>query len=656
MQQVRCQQVHSAFLENLLEEERRSSSQAEQEREALHAENQRLRASLARAQEEADALRVELMQRDVKARTQAAPAELVDQAAEVDALRMQLLQADLAAKRVVRQQQHKPTAVHQAVRDLLLCVARLGDDHCEPENASAYAEWRKLVDEPQPDPSDARVWEGAQQVLTTLVPELLRLYHGTYRAYEGMRADRDRLIAHAQKLEGEMAGAEKLVRNMTRAQDEKFAKKLELLDKYDRLKEVVAENLQIKEYAKRMEQAMDALLQATRESAPQGYDAAMLQINRELMCRLGFRTALDDFKIDEVFVYRKLQATQQENEELRRNVQRLEQSVSNLKPAVLRLRDEKGRLEDEVVRLGKLVPPPRTLLWVRPITEDTPTEVATLRRRLGLAPETHCDMCVLCVGMAKEAERLLELERTAIRSEQRELQRLVDKEKEKYSVLTRNAEEEMKEAQRQMARKTSKVEARIAAALADKRVLEERVASLESEHAKTCASMRSAHDLKLAAKNKSIEELSLQAAQSVAAGPALDLLSRVLDPAWPGVEQFLAALDDCARLTDLHAEASTLESMYRRLVKAIGAVVMPATKSNLALLLPDATDMKMVETLCDFLRPQLPLLDRDVHYSVPEVKDLVRSLLSAWQHAYRLLHRMTPLLLPHAQQQQQPPQ
>ncbi len=122
------------------------------------------------------------------------------------------------------------------------------------------------------------------------------------------------------------------------------------------------------------------------------------------------------------------------------------------------------------------------------------------------------------------------------------------------------------------------------------------------------------------------------------------------------MEQFLAALDDCARLTDLHAEASTLESMYRRLVKAIGAVVMPATKSNLALLLPDATDMKMVETLCDFLRPQLPLLDRDVHYSVPEVKDLVRSLLSAWQHAYRLLHRMTPLLLPHAQQQQQPPQ
>ena len=79
-------------------------------------------------------------------------------------------------------------------------------------------------------------------------------------------------------------------------------------------------------------------------------------------------------------------------------------------------------------------------------------------------------------------------------------------------------------------------------------------------------------------------------------------------------------------------------------------------QSNLALLLPDATDMKMVETLCDFLRPQLPLLDRDVHYSVPEVKDLVRSLLSAWQHAYRLLHRMTPLLLPHAQQQQQPPQ
>ena len=145
------------------------------------------------------------MQRDVKARAQAAPAELVDQQAEVDALRMQLLQADLAAKRVVRQQQHKPTAVHQAVRVFL---ARLGDDHCE-RDGSAYAEWRKLVDEPQPDPNDARVWEGAQQVLTTLVPELLRMCHRTCRAYEGMRGRRDRLIAHAQKLEGEMAGAER---------------------------------------------------------------------------------------------------------------------------------------------------------------------------------------------------------------------------------------------------------------------------------------------------------------------------------------------------------------------------------------------------------------------------------------------------------------
>ena len=79
-------------------------------------------------------------------------------------------------------------------------------------------------------------------------------------------------------------------------------------------------------------------------------------------------------------------------------------------------------------------------------------------------------------------------------------------------------------------------------------------------------------------------------------------------------------------------------------------------KSNLALLLPDGSETDIVETLCDSIRPQLPFLDRNVHYSVPEVKDLVRSLLSAWQHAYRLLHRMTPVLPIHAQQQQQPPQ
>ena len=112
------------------------------------------------------------------------------------------------------------------------------------------------------------------------------------------------------------------------------------------------------------------------------------------MCRLGFRTALDDLRdSDEVFVPRKFQATQQENEKKRR--QRLApwgQSVSNLKPAVLRLRDEKGRLEDEVVPLGNLVSPPRTLFLREFLTHDpghAHKVVATLRASILTVTTKH---------------------------------------------------------------------------------------------------------------------------------------------------------------------------------------------------------------------------------------------------------------------------
>ena len=113
-------------------------------------------------------------------------------------------------------------------------------------------------------------------------------------------------------------------------------------------------------------------------------------------------------------------------------------------------------------------------------------------------------MCVLCVGMADgDGERLLELERTAIRSEQRELLTRISP----FSACSpRNAEEEMKEAQRQMARKTEQGRGTRPPQGARQTRLEERhVASLESEHAKTCAGMRHAHDLKLAAKNRALK-------------------------------------------------------------------------------------------------------------------------------------------------------
>lgn len=651
LQELRCQQVHSGYLETWLEEERVVSSRAEEQRDALQAEVDELRLSLAELQMREHRLpaqlKVSLQQQQVDcAELDQLRLELADSELRTSRIRHQLAAKEARCTELEAQFSAQRTASHGAARDLLRVVASLADEHCESDGESSYVTWRKLVDDATVDTLDARLWDGAQQVLTTLVPGLIKLYQHTAQSVDALRAERKALRAHVRSLEKDMTNAEKIIYDQQIVQDPKMKKLLEKLETFNQAKALVEENKQIREHAQRLEQSLEKLLACEKDT--DRLVAAHEELNRNLMVRLNFRTALDNFNVDEVFVYKKLQAVTLENEELKRNVNRLEQSLSNLRPALFRLRDQKGQLEDQALELQKKIPHPRTLMWVRDLPTMAKEEIAALRERHGLSQATHCDMCVASVGELKQMELEMSTLDATVRAEQRKLATLADAEKEKYQALARNAEEDNKQLKLRTQREASNLHRRMAAIAAEKTTLEERLATQTTEYAKNSADQQLAHERKLTAKNERIEQLSREAVPALVSGPALDLLSRVLDPAQPGVEEFLTALGDCAHMHRLDGDSTALTAVYRRMVDALSKIVPRTTPPTApscqhAALIPDATDMLIIERFHALIHPHLHLFEQDVRDVDPRVRETVRNMVQAWKRAYAMLHRLSRL-------------
>jgi len=62
-----------------------------------------------------------------------------------------------------------------------------------------------------------------------------------------------------------------------------------------------------------------------------------------------------------------------------------------------------------------------------------------------------------------------------------------------------------------------------------------------------------------------------------------------------------------------------------------------------AALIPDATDMLIIERFHALIHPHLHLFEQDVRDVDPRVRETVRNMVQAWKRAYAMLHRLSRL-------------
>ena len=406
--------------------------------------------------------------------------------------------------------------VREALRAVVLIACRLGDPQNEAEALTKcinYRGWRESVG--TVDELDPELIQGAATVIGTLVPILYGLFLEVGQHNEKLVSEYDALVQRARQLETDLSNC--------------------------KCPELRAHIAQIE---KEMSEA-EALIHQQNG------------VNKDLHTRVQHRSALESVQVDGASLLRDLVLVQDQKRQLEVQVQGLERSLAATRSLAEKLQTEKGELSSQLLEAQKQIPPPRSLLYVKDLSDN----VEELRRSLGPMGEEHCTFCTLCLGKAREAERKLEIAEQGIVEEQRRLVRMTQDHKKTLDSRIRAIEAEATERATDEKKKTSKLERRIAEAEAKLKESERMRETENTARDQQLREQRTIWDRKVAAKNEQIESLEVAAAQAGVAKQALAALDALLGRhrfrSAPLAERFNAAYHDAVR--SVHARESTLQ-------------------------------------------------------------------------------------------------
>jgi hypothetical protein len=626
-------QAHLDDTMELLEVERRTSHEALTEVASLRAQLGQLHEEMGQMamlhlekemeagqrQAELDALQIELLDARMAQQVQdqayaQLQAEVHDRCTAVDAIcsterercvtaeqKAALLGKDLESERagrlVVEQKLAQLEQVRPAMLGVLDTLAKMGDHHCDQEDVQAYAKWQAQLDQARaglPGLLSTELWTGARDLTQVLVPSLIQVYQVACQTNETLRIEYDKLAAHAKQLEREMAQAE---------------------DVYNKQ------------------------LEANRQ---------MAEVNRQMGARLDQRTAIDSVRVEGVPVYQQLIEVSEQKRQLQEHIQGLERTVGGLKPLVMRLREEKAELERRLLTAEQSIVPPRSLIFVKDAHETMRDDVAAIRERLGLADpdDERCDLCVLYLGQAKEAERQLGIARATMAEEQRRLVRLAEDQKESLEARRKTLENQAADNARAAQRETARLAKQLGDSEAKSRLLVEQLRTSKDEAEKQASEQRTAAERRLAAKNSAIEDLQRQAQHAAAALPALQVMSALLQRHYasdPAAQRFQSALEDCRRFDHQPLSDGPLLAgpAYHRLVAVTNELASPdwIAKAKASVSADRAGILHRFKAAVDAGTPRLKKFVEEMSGNPTdrELGSAMSNVMQAWYYAERTL-------------------